>query len=65
LNRKLGHDYLFFANLKAYDAPWTRLCSVIESAIGNPKLYHTEKRHASGFRGRGSGGYTAQKANKT
>lgn len=48
---KLGHDYLFFANLKAYDAPWLRLCSVVESAIGNPRLYR-EKSHASGFRGR-------------
>ncbi|CAI2180725.1 7000_t:CDS:2 [Funneliformis geosporum] len=46
------HDYLFFANLKAYDAPWLRLCSVVESAIGNSKLYRTEKSHASGFRGR-------------
>jgi hypothetical protein len=45
LYRKLGHDYLFFANLKSYDAPWLRLCSAVESAIGNPKLYNTGKSH--------------------
>jgi len=52
------HDYLFFANLKSYDAPWLRLCSAVESAIGNPKLYDTGKSHASG------GGYAGNYASK-
>lgn len=58
LESKLGHDYLFFANLKSYDAPWLRLCSAVESAIGNPKLYDTGKSHASG------GGYAGNYASK-
>ncbi|GBB83294.1 hypothetical protein RclHR1_10010007 [Rhizophagus clarus] len=42
------HDYLFFANLKSYDAPWLQLCSAVESAIGNPKLYSIGKSHGGG-----------------
>lgn len=45
---ELGHDYLFFANLKSYNAPWLRLCSVVESAIGNPKLYNIGKSQGGG-----------------
>lgn len=62
MDRKLGHDYLFFANLKAYSAPWLQLCSAVESAIGNPELYNTEKRHArSGY----TGNYSSKKGQKS
>ncbi|CAB4424387.1 unnamed protein product [Rhizophagus irregularis] len=46
------HDYLFFANLKSYNAPWLRLCSAVESAIGNPKLYNIGKSQGGGYAGK-------------
>jgi hypothetical protein len=36
-----GRDYVFFANLETYSAPWPKLISAMENAMKNPRLYHS------------------------